>query len=130
MDTWTFSTAFELPPPEEWGLPNTIAAGGGDVGGDVGVGVDGCGWDLVLEGVDTVADVLLNGRVLAQVKNFHRYGRGRYGRGRYGRGRSYMLSRTVAPDMHPGAAARCTFFPCDARTADLRAPVSLRSGAL
>ncbi len=33
-----------------------------------------CGLDLVLRGVDTVADVYVNGKLLAAVRNFHRYG--------------------------------------------------------
>ncbi|GLC57765.1 hypothetical protein PLESTB_001264400 [Pleodorina starrii] len=96
MDTWTLSTEFTLPPlppppplesppppppppppPSSGNASAAAASGGGNTTGAAGGGSeygndDGCGWDLVLEGVDTVADVLLNGRVLARVQNFHR----------------------------------------------------------
>ncbi|KXZ48197.1 hypothetical protein GPECTOR_29g104 [Gonium pectorale] len=78
MDTWTLAANFTTPRPPPAAAPPSrqgaagAAAGGSGAGGDSDDSGAGCGWDLVLEGVDTVADVALNGRLLARLKNFHR----------------------------------------------------------
>jgi hypothetical protein len=63
VEPWTFTTSFELPALIDHVGDRPSAR----------LGSCGCGLDLLLEGVDTLAQVLLNGRKLARLSNFHRW---------------------------------------------------------
>lgn len=68
LETWTFSTNFDVPACMLQATPGTAASGAPYAPGMATPPAV----DLLLEGVDTVADVVLNGRLLARVANFHR----------------------------------------------------------